>query len=69
MIIGEVNGAIAHIVQLLHFSQDMLRGTAAPFAPGKGGNIAVDAGIRAASGGLHGAKFIQGEDRRDVQGQ
>ena len=69
VIIGQVNRAIAQIVQLLHFSQDMLRGTAAPFALRKGRDIAVDAGIGAASRSLHGAEFVQGEDRGDVQGQ
>ena len=69
MIVGEVNRAVAHIAELLHFAQDVGRRPVAPFALRQGGDIAVDAGIGAAAGGLDGAEFVQGEHRRDIQGQ
>ena len=68
MIVGQVKGAIALIVELLQFAQDVFRGPVPPCAFRQRRNIAVNAGVGAAPGGLHGAEFIQGEDRGGIQG-
>src|ERR1039457_788163 len=69
VIVGQIDRAIALVVQFLQLPQDVLGRSAAPLAIGEGGDVAVDAGIGAASRSLHRAEFVEREDGGDVQGQ
>ena len=69
MVIGEVDRAVAHVVELLHLSQNVLGGPKAPFAVGQGGDVAIDARVGAAARGLHRAEFLQRQYRRNIQRQ
>ena len=69
MIVGQINRTVALVVELLHFSQNMLRRTEAPFAVGQRGNVAINAGVRTAARRLHRAEFFQRQHRRHVERQ
>ncbi len=59
VIIGKINRAVTRIVELLHFSQDVLCRAVAPFAVGQRRNVAVNATVGAAPRRLNRAEFIE----------
>ena len=69
MIVGQVEGAIALVVELLQLAQDMLRRTAPPAALAQRRDIAVNTGVGAAPGRLHGAELVQRKHRGHIQRQ
>ena len=69
MIVGQINRAVALVVELLHFAEDMLRRPKTPFAIGQRGDVAINAGVRTAARRLHGAEFFQRKNGRHVERQ
>ncbi len=69
VVVGEVDRPVTLVRELLHLAEHV-RGRAAPPPPlPERGDVAVDAGVRAAPRGLHRAELVEGEDRRDVERQ
>ena len=58
MIVGQINRAVALVVELLHFAENVLRRAEAPLAVRQRRNVAIDAGVGTPARSLHSAELL-----------
>jgi hypothetical protein len=68
VVVHEVDGAVAVLLELLELRHHVLRAPRAPLALVEDGDVAEDAGPGTAPRGLHGREAVQGEHGRHVEG-
>ena len=67
VVVHEVDGAVAVLLQLLELGEDVLGTARAPLALVEDRDVAEDAGPRAAARGLHGREALARQDDRHVE--